>query len=1072
MKLRFVGGGTLKVVPRPSDGQRMPFASRVKSHYNRILDRFLAYFDRPRGRSMLCMLIFLTLAFGAVSPAQAGVDDYNLAIGLYKKSRWELARDAFAKFLKENPGHRKVPSAQLYYGMTLRNLRKYDESRKMLRTFIQKSPNNRNLPYAMFRVGECSYFLDDWKQARTEFSAFVDKYPNHELTEWALPNLADVQHRLGDLRAAVAAYRKSIAKFPRGRLIEDSKYGLARALEVLKEFDEALDLYKQLAANKTSNLAPRAQLNLATRYFESGKFEQSAQSYDDLEENFPKSPLVASARINAGYAYYQLGAFRKAIAAFERAAQSKEQAATANYWMALSRKSLGEYEPASKTLKSIHDAEPKGPLAQYALFHHADCILRLSEPKQARALFLRVVKNWPSGEWADDSLYFAAEAALLEGDVTAAENLIQQFQKQFPKSDLRSKQLVLHGRVLEQRGSDASLRAAMAAFQGVLNSDPSGRSSQFARYYLARVHGKLGDHKSAVKVLTPLVEQIKKENKTSELIAALVLYGESQFHVGDLSAADDSMSLYLERQPEGDYVTRALSTRALAAAKLGKQDEARAHIAALKTRSPDDAVIGNTLRKIAEAAYDAENWGWASENFAALVERGSDAPSYLTGLSGLAWCEFQLGHFDQAAQRFSEVVEAAPAVEPPAPEAAYMHARSLYEAGKLESAAQAYDAAYVKLSADESVDLNDDEGAGFYAYRAGLQAARTFRQLEKVDEADNSYQRLATRFSHAKKIDKLLDEWALLHYETGNYEKSDELFARLIRQAPDSDLADNARLSLGESHYISGRLDEAEKVFRELESSSKSDDEVQQVALKHLVSINVERHQWEEVGSLAERLLKRFPKCPYRRDVEFHQAEALLNLNDVDAAQKKLLELKSASDEKQVRESDWFSRIWILLAEISYRQKNYDDVANYIKEMRAKAPESPLLYQGDEILGRSYRNQAEFDQARAAFTRVIDDETGRRTETAAKSQFMLAETYMTQKKYRKAQLEYLKVYTLYEFPDWQAPALYQAAQCDEVLEQWKDAVQTYGDLIKEFPDSEYAKKAKTKLPVARKQASG
>jgi outer membrane protein assembly factor BamD (BamD/ComL family) len=69
-------------------------------------------------------------------------------------------------------------------------------------------------------------------------------------------------------------------------------------------------------------------------------------------------------------------------------------------------------------------------------------------------------------------------------------------------------------------------------------------------------------------------------------------------------------------------------------------------------------------------------------------------------------------------------------------------------------------------------------------------------------------------------------------------------------------------------------------------------------------------------------------------------------------------------------------------------------------------------------------------------------------------------------------LEYLKVQIQYKFPEWQAPALYQAALCHEALQEWPEAAKTYENLLGDYPNSEYAAKAKARLPVVRKKISG
>ena len=74
---------------------------------------------------------------------------------------------------------------------------------------------------------------------------------------------------------------------------------------------------------------------------------------------------------------------------------------------------------------------------------------------------------------------------------------------------------------------------------------------------------------------------------------------------------------------------------------------------------------------------------------------------------------------------------------------------------------------------------------------------------------------------------------------------------------------------------------------------------------------------------------------------------------------------------------------------------------------------------------------------------------------------------MIEKDYETALAEYYKVYVNYKVPDFQAPALFQAGQCDETLKNWNGAVKTYDLLIEEFSDSEYSEKARERLSEVR-----
>ena len=98
----------------------------------------------------------------------------------------------------------------------------------------------------------------------------------------------------------------------------------------------------------------------------------------------------------------------------------------------------------------------------------------------------------------------------------------------------------------------------------------------------------------------------------------------------------------------------------------------------------------------------------------------------------------------------------------------------------------------------------------------------------------------------------------------------------------------------------------------------------------------------------------------------------------------------------------WWPNAWILLAESQYQLKKYDEVEATVADLHSRIPDSPLLPQADEVLGRSFKNRAQWDKALDAFTKAIDGSRGEQSDTAAKSQLMIAEIRFLQQDYRQA----------------------------------------------------------------------
>ena len=1031
---------------------------------------------RSTFRFPLCFSLFLTglLWAGAWSVprgalADDALNDYRLSITFYKKKRWNDAAASFRKFIKQHPTHVRIPTARLYLGLTLVNQENYKQARDVLRDFVTRYPNSRNLPGAMYRVADCSYSLNDLKAAETEFKAFLKKYPRNELAEWALPYLADTQLRLKKPAEAVTTYQNALKKFPKGRLVDDAKFGLARAYEALGKRAEALSRYRKLAADRNGEFAAQSQMNLAAILFDSGQYAESAAAYNDLVRRFPRSRLVPIARLNAGYAEYQRGEYVKAVAQFKLAAAEKSQTVTAEYWVGLSYKSLKDYPRAVGILKTAFTADPTGPLAHSILFQWADCELLAGRNRSAEHLFLDLVRRWSKDPSADDSLHLAAEAALRDNRLDDADKLAARFDKEYPDSPLRGQHRLLRGRLLAARGGRKNLTAAIERFREVLAESKSNADKTLARFYLARTYSTLEDHRQVLAVSEPLAKRFLRTGASTEYVDVLLLRAASFLDLGKPAQAATSASTYLKFLPAGPRADRALALRAIAAARQNRMETAQADLATLRIKYPRSAQRMDAVQQIAEFTYSAKQWDISAKLFETLSRIGPTPRLRAMGLSGRAWSQYKAKQYRPAAKGFGQLLKAYPADTEFTLEAAYMQGIALRDAKRPEEAVAAFRSAFTKSAPPKAPPRGAEKtGAAGYAYRAGLEAARTLAVLKKISEADTAYERLLKAFPHAADLDERLREWALMQLDAGHFDRSDELFRRLIRETPNSSLVSRARLRLAESDFVAGRLDKAKLVFRRLEADSQTDGESRERAVYQLIRIGIEQETWKQVQTDAANLLKRFPRSPNRLEVRFASAEAQLHLGDFKAARHTLEELKS---DPAAADAVWFPRIWVLLAEIALQQKKYADVKQAVEEMRKKYPKSPLLYQADEVLGRSYKNQAQFEQARAAFRKVVTAAAGRGTETAAKSQFLLAETWLLQKKYRTAQQEYFKVYLFYKkHPRWQAPALYQAAVCDAALEEWKNAVKDYEELIREFPKSEYAKKAGPRLRLARMKA--
>ncbi len=1022
---------------------------------NRIRLSFLS--DSPFDKT--CPKICLALLMLVLLPAQfcladKASDEFQLAIGLYKQNRWELATETFQKYLKNYPTHANVPLAKFYLGLTLVNQQKYKEARDVLRDYRKQYPKNKNLPDALYRIGECSYLLDDLEAAEKEFTEFLKLYPKHALEEWAYPYFGDVVLRRGKPDLAIKSFQRSLERHPEGAMQEDAQFGLASAFLQNKQPPEAEKRFKEIADKKNHSRASDAQMSLATSLFDRKQFQEAADAFLALPQKFPESPLGITARLNAGYAFYDLNQFAKAVEQFEIVAKNPKQAANALYWKGVSLKGANQFPEAIAALEQTLKSNPTPKQKELATYQMADALLRSGKSALAMPLFLDLVKQTPKSDLADDSLHFAIECALLTDQLAEAEKLTARFEKEYPQSGLRLQQELLKGRIRDLKGKEEDLLAAVKHFQTVLDQTKLENTKLLARLYLARTYQKLKQYEKSVAVLEPYLKDPKADKKLSEYADALILQSNNFNSLKKYADAETLSKEYLKQFPNEVRYNQILANLILLTAKNDKPQEVDQFVSQLKTRKPNAELLIQTYRQLAERNYEQKKWARAKQFFAEIVESGSKSPEYPAGLSGLAWSHFQLKEYQRAATTFEKFVKTYPE-SPLTAEATYMQGRSLENDKKLEAAVAVYQKALTQFAPSR------------YAMLSGLQAARTLFQLKKIDDVNQAYETLLKKFPKVENLDKILDEWALINYEAEQFEKSDAIFRRLVNETPDSDLADNARLSLAESDLIAAKLEDAAKAFEELQTSSKSDAKVQEVSLYRLIEINLELKKWDLVEKYSKALLKRFPENEYAAFAQFHLAEAALHQNQTNAAQAELLKLVDSKKTKELSQAAWYPRAWVLLAETYFRQKKYDDVKKTVDRFRDWNAENPFLYQAEEVLGRSLKNQAKFEEARKVFQKITESENSRRTETAAKCQFLLAETLMIQEQFKAALLAYLQVDIQYKFPEWQAPALFQAGMCHEALNEWAQALKTYQDFLKRFPEHELVSRTKERVKAVQ-----
>ncbi|MFN9720725.1 MAG: tetratricopeptide repeat protein, partial [Planctomycetota bacterium] len=643
--------------------------------------------------------------------------------------------------------------------------------------------------------------------------------------------------------------------------------------------------------------------------------------------------------------------------------------------------------------------------------------------------------------------------------------------QEFPQQAEQPRELVLSGRVhLTQDRTDE----AISVFEKALAQTPDASQPlhMVARYYLIRSMFKAKKFELVVSQVSTIQEALTADERT-ELHGAMVMAALSSLELKQYESAISFADQYLLNAQDTRQKSDALSARSVALCRISRFPDAMSSIKTLISENPDDPQTWTTVLTSAEIAMEG-NAVLEAEQFFQLAASYEKNPAVKqAGLTGIAWSQFRAKKYAEAETSFQQLAQTSPA-SADAPEILFMMGRSIEEQGNAERTVETYQQVFNTLTKDKppAAEGDDEKSPGRYILDAGRQVARGLQKLKRPDEADKAWEQLVTFFPNAKELDQILDEWAWMNASESRFKRSDEIHRQLLERFPDSPFAGQARLSLAESLLDAGRIEESLREMNAIIADARYGGTEKERALFHVIQIHVTSQQWKLVEENSNLFLKSHGNSPLAPEVRLYLGDAQLQSMEPDiaeAAKKATVTLIALRDDVlsgKVASQPWVDHIWIVLAEAALAGREYEKIDQLEAELSARNQDSPEAFKLAEIQGKRWKQQAppNFDKSREYFSVVLADVAAEGTETAARCQFQMAETYLIEKKLELAIKEYYKVVHLHDsYPAIGAEALLKAALCHAERGDRPAAVRDLTDLITKFPESAVTPLAKAEL---------
>lgn len=258
--------------------------------------------------------------------------------------------------------------------------------------------------------------LKQYDDAQATYRRVVTETPKSPLAPNALMNIAQVADMRNDRKMAIDTYREFIRTFPdRDDLVPTAYFRLGVNLNAQKDYEEAVVTFLNVPAS--SKLADQAAYATAWAYYDSGNPEQAEKQFKLVTEKFPDSPLAADSWYRLGESDLQRQDYAGAAQQYTHALalnKDPDMAAVIAHQLGTCAFDAGQYAQAADAYQTIVTNYPTSQYADDSLFWMAAAWEKVGTTKDsdARDAYLQYVAKYPAGEYVADAALGAGRAAM------------------------------------------------------------------------------------------------------------------------------------------------------------------------------------------------------------------------------------------------------------------------------------------------------------------------------------------------------------------------------------------------------------------------------------------------------------------------------------------------------------------------------------------------------------------------------------------------------------------------------------------------------------------------------------
>ena len=903
------------------------------------------------------------------------------------------------------------------------------------------------------------------------------------------------------------ALKTFIQNYPQSIDADDARFLMGECALHLKEYDEAIQHYKQLQSDyPASPLRLDAVRGMAITWYHQGRYEEAIKAYEKVVESSDDVSVISHSLYFIGESYDNLGLYQKSGGYYEQILTNypgSDEAPDALYARGWSSYRLKKYGEAYDALTGFINKYPTHYAIPEASYRAAECLFNLDDWAQAQQAYQQVIDTYQSDEthqqFAIDARFRLGECYFQQELMEEAKNTFELLLREQGTSPIVAEAQYWIAEVLLE---EEKYPEAIHEYQKVVTLYPQSEVVDNAEYGIATAHFLTGDYAKAGSEFKKIAE-----NRRSELTDA------ARFRLGEcfrLQREFNSAILHYKKVgTKSAYADDASYGRATSAFELRDYLQTIDVLNALLSSQPSSPLRPYVLYQIGLAYFHQGAYQESSQAFDSFLSenRNTNLETAPTD-DALFWkaralfeledyaatlqaCEELLGRFPDSRLRYR---------------AEFFIAESTYWREQTPQAYQSARQKYQALLEQQSQITSDALGAewvekcrygiGWTHFSEATLSKNGAEQQKHYQAAVLAWKEVLASHANGSLADKAQYHIGIAYVNLKQYDSGIQAFSQVLSNYPGSNWGDNAQYQTGWILYKQERYSEAITGFNEMLKAYPGSQLVPR-AIFGIANAYFKQGKYAQAIREYQRVVDKYPNpireagseraIDLRPEAQYYVAESFLNLAEYP---------KAISAYEQVIEhhpkSEWADDAQYGIATAYENLGEKEKAIQAYRALTQKYPNRELAPDVQIQIGRFYYNEKDYKRAIAEFQNAINQYPD--TSAAWLAQYNIGQCYIALESYRQAVRAFERVDARSEFAaaaaykigyvwyDQNNPnrnlgnavkalltiseqhpqsadvprALLLAGECYKELGKLDEAVSVYYHLLNDYPESEQA----------------